>query len=51
MNMDAHISSMTASIVSTNNIVIGFCNADIFAIILILILLLASVLIIYKYLQ
>ena len=43
MNMGAHISSMTASIVATYNIGIGFCNADIFAIILILILLLASV--------
>ena len=49
--MGAYISSMTASIVSTHNMGIGFCNADIFAIILILILLLASVLIIYKYLH
>ena len=51
MNMGAHISSMTASIVSTYNIGIGFCVVDIFAIILILILLLASMFIIYKYLQ
>ena len=49
--MGAYISSMTASIVSIHNIGIGFCNTDIFAIILILVLLLASVLIIYKYLQ
>ena len=51
MNMGAHISSMTASIVATHNIGIGFCNADIFAIILILVLLLASVFIIYTYLH
>ena len=47
MNMGAYISLMTASIVATHKIGIGFCNADIFAIILILILLLASVFIIY----
>ena len=51
MNMSAYISSMTASIVATHNIGIGFCNADIFAIVLILILLLASVFIIYKYIH
>ena len=51
MNMGAYISSMTASIVATHNIGIWFCNADIFAIVLILILLLASVFIIYKYLH
>lgn len=51
MNMGAYISSMTASNVATHNIDIGFCNADIFAIVLILILLLASVFIIYKYLH
>ena len=51
MNMGAYISSMTASIGSTHNIGIGFCNADIFAIVLILILLLASVFIIYHYLH
>ena len=49
--MGAYISSMTASIVATHKIGIGFCNADIFAIILILILLLASMFIIYKYLH
>ena len=51
MNMGAYISLMTASIVATHKIGIGFCNADIFAIILILILLLASVFIIYKYIH
>ena len=51
MNMGAYISSMTALIVATHNLGIGFCNADIFAIVLILILLLASVFIIYHYLH
>ena len=44
--MAASISTMTASIVATHNIGIGFCNADIFAIILIIILLIASLFII-----
>ena len=51
MNMGAYISSMTASIVATHKIGIEFCNADIFTIVLILILLLASVFIIYKYIH
>lgn len=44
--MASSISTMTASVVATNNIGIGFGNADIFAIVLIIFLLIGSLYII-----